>query len=183
MAIVATHLAASSGALTWVTMEWLGRGKPSVLGLISGAVAGLGTVTAASGYILPWHGVVIGIAAGAVCFFASTEIKRWLGYDNSLDVFGVHGVGGALGTILTGVFATASVSMGPDAPAGYPGLLEGNAHQVVTQLYGVGVTVAYCAVVTSAILAAVSLMTPLRVHPRSEFEGLDIAEHGKSIHA
>jgi Amt family ammonium transporter len=183
MAIVATHLAASSGALTWVTMEWLGRRKPSVLGLISGAVAGLGTVTAASGYILPWHGVVIGIAAGAVCFFASTELKRWLGYDDSLDVFGVHGVGGALGTILTGVFATAAVSMGPDVPAGYPGLLEGNAHQVVTQLYGVGVTVAYCAAVTSAILAAVSLVTPLRVHPRSEFEGLDIAEHGESIHA
>ncbi len=97
-------------------------------------------------------------------------------------MFGVHGVGGALGTILTGVFATASVSMGPDAPAGYPGLLEGNAHQVVTQLYGVGVTVAYCAVVTSVILLVVSLVTPLRVHPRSEIEGLDIAEHGESIH-
>ncbi len=133
MAIVATHLAASCGALTWIVMEWLTRGKPSVLGVISGAVAGLGTVTAASGYILPWHGAVIGIIAGAVCFFASTEIKRLLGYDDFLDVFGVHGVGGILGTLLTGVFATAAVSAGPDAPAGYSGLLEGNFQQVITQ--------------------------------------------------
>ena len=182
MAIVATHLAASAGALTWVTIEWLARGKPSVLGLISGAVAGLGTVTAASGYILPWHGLVIGILAGAGCFFASTAIKRWLGYDDSLDVFGVHGVGGILGTTLTGVFATAAVSAGPDAPNGYPGLLEGNAQQLLIQLYGVGVTVVYCAVVTSVILLVVAVLTPLRVHPRSEIEGLDIAEHGKSIH-
>src|SRR5664279_1627862 len=91
MAIVSTHLAASAGALTWVGMEWLSRGRPSVLGLISGAVAGLGTVTAASGYILPWHGLVIGILAGATCFYASTAIKRRLGYDDSLDVFGVRG--------------------------------------------------------------------------------------------
>jgi ammonium transporter, Amt family len=182
MAIVATHLAASAGALTWVGMEWITRGKPSVLGLISGAVAGLGTVTAASGYILPWHGLVIGILAGATCFFASTAIKRWLGYDDSLDVFGVHGVGGILGTTLTGVFATASVSAGPDAPNGYTGLLEGNAQQLLIQLYGVGVTVVYCAVVTSIILLVVAVLTPLRVHPRSEIEGLDIAEHGESIH-
>jgi ammonium transporter, Amt family len=183
MAIVATHLAASAGALSWGGMEWITRGKPSVLGLISGAVAGLGTVTAASGYILPWQGAVIGVLAGAVCFFASTEIKRWLGYDDSLDVFGVHGVGGILGTTLAGVFATAAVSAGPDAPNGYPGLLEGNAHQVLIQLYGVGVTVAYCAVVTLVILLVVAALTPLRVHPRSEIEGLDIAEHGESIHA
>jgi Amt family ammonium transporter len=183
MAIVATHLAASSGALTWMAMEWLSRGKPSVLGVISGAVAGLGTVTAASGYILPWHGAVIGVIAGAVCFYASTSIKRWLGYDDSLDVFGVHGVGGVLGTILTGVFATAAVSAGPDAPNGYSGLLEGNVQQLLTQLFGVGVTVAYCAAATLAILLVVSLFTPLRVEKRSEVEGLDIAEHGESIHA
>ena len=133
-AIVATHLAASAGALTWMGIEWYLRGKPSVLGLISGAVAGLGTVTAASGYILPWHGAVIGILAGAVCFFASTEIKRMLGYDDSLDVFGVHGVGGILGTLLTGVFAAASVSVSADTPAGLPGLLEGNPGQLLIQL-------------------------------------------------
>jgi Amt family ammonium transporter len=98
-------------------------------------------------------------------------------------VFGVHGVGGILGTTLTGVFATAAVSARPDAPNGYPGLLEGNAHQVLIQLYGVGVTVAYCAAATSIILLAVAALTPLRVHPRSEIEGLDIAEHGESIHA
>jgi ammonium transporter, Amt family len=183
MAIVATHLAASSGALTWMAMEWLSRGKPSVLGVISGAVAGLGTVTAASGYILPWQGAVIGVIAGVVCFFASTSIKRWLGYDDSLDVFGVHGVGGMLGMVLTGVFATAAVSAGPDAPNGYSGLLEGNAHQLLTQLYGIGVTVAYCAVATSLILLVVAMITPLRVEKRSEIEGLDIAEHGESIHA
>ena len=126
--------------------------------------------------------MVIGIIAGAVCFYASTAIKRWLGYDNSLDVFGVHGVGGILGTLLAGVFATAAVSAGADAPNGYSGLLEGNAQQLLIQLYGVGVTVAYCAVATSIILLAVSVLTPLRVHPGSEMEGLDIAEHGKSIH-
>jgi ammonium transporter, Amt family len=183
MAIVATHLAASSGALTWSAMEWLSRGKPSVLGVISGAVAGLGTVTAASGYILPWHGAVIGVMAGAVCFFASTSIKRWLGYDDSLDVFGVHGVGGVLGTVMTGVFATAAVSVGPDAPNGYSGLLEGNVQQLLTQLFGVGVTIAYCAVATLVILLVVSIVTPLRVEKRNEVEGLDIAEHGESIHA
>jgi ammonium transporter, Amt family len=183
MAIVATHLAASSGALTWSAMEWISRGKPSVLGVISGAVAGLGTVTAASGYILPWHGAVIGVIAGAVCFYASTSIKGWLGYDDSLDVFGVHGVGGVLGTTLTGVFATAAVSAGADAPNGYSGLLEGNVHQLLVQLYGIGVTVAYCAVATLLILLAVSIITPLRVEKRSEIEGLDIAEHGESIHA
>ncbi len=183
MAIVATHLAASSGALTWVVMEWLSRGRPSVLGLISGAVAGLGTVTAASGYILPWQGAAIGVIAGALCFFASTSIKRWLGYDDLLDVFGVHGVGGVLGTVLTGVFATAAVSAGPDAPNGYSGLLEGNVQQLLTQLYGVGVTIAYCAAATLLILLAVAIVTPLRVEKRSEIEGLDIAEHGESIHA
>jgi Amt family ammonium transporter len=183
MAIVATHLAASSGALTWCAMEWISRGKPSVLGVISGAVAGLGTVTAASGYILPWHGALIGVIAGAVCFYASTSIKSRFGYDDSLDVFGVHGVGGVLGTTLTGVFATASVSIAADAPAGYSGLLEGNFHQLLVQLYGIGVTVAYSAVATLVILLLVSAIMPLRVDKRREMEGLDIAEHGESIHA
>ena len=137
-AIVATHFAASAGALTWMGLEWYLRGKPSVLGLISGAVAGLGTVTAASGYILPWHGAVIGVFAGGVCFFASTELKRILGYDDSLDVFGVHGVGGILGTLLTGVFAVASVSVSADTPTGLPGLLEGNPGQLLIDLMASG---------------------------------------------
>src|SRR5213079_1047562 len=136
-AIVATHLAASMGALTWMVLEWWTRGKPSVLGLISGAVAGLGTITPASGFVLPWHGVVIGLAAGAFCFWACTWLKLRIGYDDSLDVFGVHGVGGATGTLLTGVFAVAALSASPDSPEGSPGLLEGNARQVLIQLYAV----------------------------------------------
>ena len=97
-------------------LEWWTRGKPSVLGMISGAVAGLGTITPASGFVLPWHGVIIGMIAGAVCFWACTWLKRRLGYDDSLDVFGVHGVGGATGTLLTGVFAVAALSASPDTP-------------------------------------------------------------------
>src|SRR5215216_4886649 len=109
MAIVATHLAACTGALMWMTMEWQTRGKPSVLGMISGAIAGLGTITPASGYVLPWHAVVIGALAGLVCFWACTSLKQRLRYDDSLDVFGVHGVGGLTGTMLAGVFATTAI--------------------------------------------------------------------------
>src|SRR5262245_46064980 len=115
-AITATHLAASTGALTWMFLEWWTRGKPSVLGLITGAIAGLGAITPASGFVLPWHGVVIGLIAGAICFWACTWLKLRIGYDDSLDVFGVHGIGGATGTLLTGVFAVAALSAGPDAP-------------------------------------------------------------------
>ena len=106
-AIAATHLAACAGALTWAAIEWATRRKPSVLGMISGAVAGLGTITPASGYVEPWHGIVIGIIAGALCFWACTSLKQRLNYDDLLDVFGVHGVGGLTGTFLAGVFATA----------------------------------------------------------------------------
>src|SRR5213080_560663 len=118
LAIVSTHLAACMGALTWMALEWWTRGKPSVLGIISGAVAGLGTITPASGFVLPWHGIVIGLIAGAVCFWACTWFKLRCGYDDSLDVFGVHGCGGATGTLLTGVFAVAALSVSPDSPAG-----------------------------------------------------------------
>src|SRR5262249_59267490 len=124
-AIVATHLAASTGALTWMALEWWTRGKPSVLGMISGAVAGLGTITPASGFVLPWQGVVIGLIAGSFCFWACTWLKLKCGYDDSLDVFGVHGVGGATGTLLTGVFAVAALSVRPETPGGSPGLIEG----------------------------------------------------------
>ena len=126
VAIVATHLAACAGAIVWSAIEWIERGKPSVLGMISGAVAGLGTITPASGFVLPWHGVVIGAVAGAVCYVCCTAIKQKFKYDDSLDVFGVHGVGGILGTLAAGVFATASVSISPDTPTGLPGLLDGN---------------------------------------------------------
>ena len=150
MAIVATHLAASAGALTWMALEWKDRGKPSVLGIISGAIAGLGTITPASGFVLPWHGIVIGIVAGGGCYWACTKLKLWLGYDDSLDVFGVHGVGGVIGVTLTGVFATAAISIDPaSAPNGLPGLIEGNPRQVLIQIVGVLVTVAWSGVCTA----------------------------------
>src|SRR5712692_7189102 len=135
-AIVATRLAASTGALTWMFLEWWTRGKPSVLGMISGAVAGLGTITPASGFVLPWQAVVIGLFAGCLCFWACTSLKLRLGYDDSLDVFGVHGVGGATGTLLTGVFAVAAVSASSDT-IGFSGLIEGNPRQLLVQLYAI----------------------------------------------
>ncbi len=180
-AIVATHLAASAGALTWMLLEWWTKGKPSVLGIISGAVAGLGTITPASGFVLPWHGIVIGMAAGAVCFWACTRLKHALGYDDSLDVFGVHGVGGAVGTLLTGVFATAAVSITPDAPAGNPGLIDGNPVQVLIQLCGVVATVAWSALATFALLRAIDYFVPLRVSKESEVDGLDLSQHGEAL--
>ncbi len=180
-AIVATHLAAAAGALTWMALEWWTRGKPSVLGMISGAIAGLGTITPASGFVLPWQGVIIGIVAGALCFWACTWLKRRLGYDDSLDVFGVHGVGGATGTLLAGVFAVAAISAAPDVPAGFPGLLEGNPRQVLIQLYGIAVTLVWSGVLTFVVLKVVELMVPLRVSQQHEIEGLDITQHGESL--
>ncbi|PWB63634.1 MAG: ammonia channel protein [Bradyrhizobiaceae bacterium] len=182
MAIVATHLAASAGALTWMFLEWMERRKPSVLGFISGAIAGLGTITPASGFVLPWHGIVIGLLAGAVCYWACTKLKLWLGYDDSLDVFGVHGVGGILGTTLTGVFAVAAVSATAGA-AGTAGLLYGNPGQLLTQLYGVAVTVAWVAVATFVLLKVIDLIIGLRVSSETEQIGLDITQHGESIHS
>lgn len=173
-AIVATHLAASTGALTWMALEWWTRRKPSVLGMISGAVAGLGTITPASGFVLPWHGVIIGLIAGAICFWGCTKLKQMLGYDDSLDVFGVHGIGGFTGTLLTGVFATAAV--GETA-----GLLEGNGRQVLIQLYGIAVTLAWSGIVTFVLLKAVDFFVPLRVKQQDEVEGLDVTQHGEAL--
>jgi ammonium transporter, Amt family len=183
MAIVATHLAASAGALTWMALEWGSRGKPSVLGFISGAIAGLGTITPASGYVLPWHGIVIGIAAGCFCYWACTKLKLWLGYDDSLDVFGVHGVGGATGVVATGIFATAAISIDPATPAGLPGLIDGNPGQVVKQIVGAVVTIVWSGVCTFVILKVVGFITELRVTPEAEQMGLDVSQHGESIHS
>jgi ammonium transporter, Amt family len=180
-AIVATHLAACMGALTWMVLEWWTRGRPSVLGMISGAVAGLGTITPASGYVLPWHGIVIGLIAGSVCFWACTKLKQALGYDDSLDVFGVHGIGGATGTLLTGVFAAAAVSMSPETPAGNAGLIEGNPTQVLIQLYGIAATLVWSGVGTFVLLKVIGLIVPLRVSQQSEIEGLDVTQHGEAL--
>jgi Amt family ammonium transporter len=178
-AIVATHLAASSGALTWMILEWGTRGKPSVLGMISGAVAGLGTITPASGFVLPWHGLLIGIIAGAACFWACTRLKQIVGYDDSLDVFGVHGVGGATGTLLAGVFASAMVSAGPGT--GNSGLIEGNPGQVLIQLYGIATIGLWSAVATFILLKLIEIFLPLRVSKESEIEGLDVTQHGEAL--
>jgi ammonium transporter, Amt family len=181
MAIVATHLAASAGVLAWMACEWATRNKPSVLGMISGAIAGLGTITPASGFVTPMPAILIGLIAGGVCFWACTALKQRLGYDDSLDVFGIHGVGGMLGTLLTGVFAVGALSATDASPAGMQGLLEGNAKQVVIQLYGVVVTLVWSGAVTFVLLKVVDLMVPLRVTPQQEVEGLDITQHGESL--
>ena len=174
MAIVSTHLAASAGAFTWMVLEWWTRGKPSVLGMISGAVAGLGTITPASGFVLPWHGIVIGLVAGAICFWACTKLKQKLGYDDSLDVFGVHGVGGITGTLLCGVFAVAAV--GETA-----GLLEGNPSQLLYQVYGIVAVAVWSGVGTVILLKVIEFMVPLRVSKQSEIEGLDVTQHGEAL--
>ena len=173
-AILATHLAACSGVLTWMLLEWFDRGKPSVLGIVSGAVAGLGTITPASGFVLPWHGIVIGIAAGAICYWACTRLKMKLGYDDSLDVFGVHGIGGATGTILAGVFATAAVG---DSS----GLIEGTSKLVLSQLYGVGVTLVWSGLATFVLLKVIGFFLPLRVRDEDERMGLDLSLHGEAL--
>jgi len=175
MAIVATHLAASAGVLAWMTCEWWTRGKPSVLGMISGAIAGLGTITPASGFVTPMVAILIGLIAGAVCFWACTVFKLRAGYDDSLDVFGIHGVGGLMGTLLVGIFATAAVSGGP------AGLLEGNGKQFLIQCYGVAVTLVWSGAVTWILLKVIDAMLPLRVTPQQEVEGLDITQHGESL--
>jgi ammonium transporter, Amt family len=181
MAIVSTHLAASAGAFTWMALEWWTRGKPSVLGMISGAVAGLGTITPASGFVLPMQGMLIGIIAGAICFWACTWLKLKAGYDDSLDVFGVHGIGGLTGTFLAGVFAVSALSANPELPGGVRGLLEGNPQQVLAQLYGIVVTLVWSGVLTFVILKVISAIVPLRVKQEDEVMGLDVSLHGEAV--
>ena len=181
MAIVSTHLAASTGAFTWMALEWWTRGKPSVLGMISGAVAGLGTITPASGFVLPMQAVLIGLIAGALCFWACTWLKTKIGYDDSLDVFGVHGLGGLTGTLLAGVFAVGALSVSPELPGGAPGLLEGHPQQVVAQLYGIAVTIVWSGVMTFIILKAIEFIVPLRVRKEDEVMGLDVTQHGEAL--
>ncbi|MDU3132471.1 ammonium transporter [Bradyrhizobium sp.] len=174
MAILTTHLAACAGAVTWGALEWSTRRKPSVLGMISGAVAGLGTITPASGFVAPWHGLVIGALAGIICYWACTSLKHRFNYDDSLDVFGVHGIGGLTGTVLAGVFATAAIG-------GTAGLIEGNPKQLAAQLYGVAVTLVWSGGVTWGLLKLVSIFVPLRVSREQELEGLDISQHGEAL--
>jgi ammonium transporter, Amt family len=172
-AFVATHLAAAAGTVAWAGMEWVIRGKPSILGACSGAVAGLVCVTPACGSCSPIGGICLGIIAGVGCYVACTSVKNKFGYDDSLDAFGVHGVGGLLGALFTGVFATQSVK------PGFPGLLEGNAQQMVAQVIAAGAAIVWAVVVTAVIIKVVDAVLGLRVSQKSEVEGLDIGEHGE----
>jgi Amt family ammonium transporter len=142
--------------------------------MISGAVAGLGTITPASGFVAPWAGIVIGVTAGIVCFWACTWLKIRFKYDDSLDVFGVHGIGGITGTLLCGVFAAKAIGE-------TSGLIENNPQQVLTQFYGVAITFAWTAVVTFVLLKLVGAFAPLRVSLQQELEGLDISQHGEAL--
>ncbi len=174
MAMVVTQVATAAAALAWMFAEWMGKGKPSVLGIASGAVAGLVAITPASGFVGPMGALAIGLVSGVLCFWGATSLKRMLGYDDSLDAFGVHGVGGIVGAILTGVFAVKSIG-------GTAGLLEGNAAQVGVQLVGVLATIGYTAVATFIILKVVDMVVGLRVSEEQEREGLDLSLHGERV--
>ena len=181
MAIVSTHLAACAGAITWMALEWYLRRKPSVLGMISGAVAGLGTITPASGFVMPMQAVMIGLIAGVVCFWACTWLKIKLGYDDSLDVFGVHGICGVTGSLLAGVLATGALSATPELPGGVSGLFEGNPHLLWAQIFGVAVTALWSGALTFVILKVISIFVPLRVGHEDEVMGLDVSQHGEAL--
>jgi Amt family ammonium transporter len=164
-------------AMSWMFAEWMTRGKPSVLGIISGAVAGLVAITPASGFVDPVGALVIGIAAGVICYWASTSLKKMVGYDDSLDAFGVHAIGGIIGALLTGVFATMAVNGAAD-PVGW---IDGNAGQVITQIKGIAVTIVYDAIVSLVILKAIDMTLGLRVSEDIEREGLDLGLHGEVV--
>ncbi|MFZ9193661.1 MAG: ammonium transporter [Candidatus Fonsibacter ubiquis] len=172
MAMLVTQVAAASAGIAWMLAEWFtGEKKPSLLGLCSGAVAGLVAITPAAGFVTPVSAFFIGLIAGVLCFLACTKLKSALGYDDALDVFGIHAFGGAIGAVLTGVFATKAIG----------GEVEGGFDQVKLQLLGVAVTVIYTTVVTYIILKVVNLITPLRASDTEEREGLDLSQHGEQI--
>jgi Amt family ammonium transporter len=175
MAILVTHISAATAALVWMSLEWVKYGKPSVLGVVTGMVAGLGTVTGASGYISPAGGFVIGLVAGLSCFYATNFIKRGLKIDDSLDVFPVHGVGGIIGTLLAGVFA--SPNIGIFSGYGFSAGIENMGVQFGIQTIGVLATFIYTAVLTWGILKLVDFMVGLRVTQEEEMQGLDITQH------
>jgi Amt family ammonium transporter len=181
-AFVATHFGAAAATLTWLAAEWIHSGKPSVLGGISGCVAGLVAITPASGFVKPFPAMLIGGAAGIVCYLMVTKLKPKFGYDDALDAFGVHGAGGTLGAILTGVFATSAINDALKDPAGKPvplGLVDGNGGQVVNQLIGVGISWVLAIVGTLIILKIVDATVGLRVSKEDEIQGLDTSMHNE----
>jgi Amt family ammonium transporter len=170
MAMAVTQIATAAAALGWMSAEWIFKGKPSVLGIASGAVAGLVAITPASGFVGPVGSLVIGLAAGVICFWAATSLKHMIGYDDSLDAFGVHAIGGIVGALLTGLFAVESI-----------GGTAGSMGQLFIQAKGVAITIAYTAVMTYIILKVLDMVMGLRVTEEQEREGLDIALHGERV--
>jgi Amt family ammonium transporter len=181
-AFVATHFAAAAAAIGWSAAEWVRNGKPSVLGAISGAVAGLVAITPAAGFVGPMSAIVIGFVAGAFCFWMVAKVKARFGYDDSLDAFGVHGAGGTLGALLTGVFSVSSINpIFKDAQGNAlaSGLFEGNAHQLLNQCVGVVIGWVIAIVGTLVILKVVDVVVGLRVPEDEEIQGLDLTQHGE----
>jgi Amt family ammonium transporter len=174
MAMTVTQIATAVAGFSWMLVEWIARGKPTVIGICSGAVAGLVAITPASGFVGPVGAMCIGVAAGVLCYWGVTGLKRILGADDALDAFGVHGVGGIVGALLTGVFAI-------EQYGGTAGLLEGNAGQLLNQVYGVVIVFVYDAVVSLIILKVLDAIIGLRVSGDVEREGLDIALHGETV--
>ena len=176
MAMANTQIATAAAALSWMVVEWIIGGKPSVLGMLSGAVAGLVAITPAAGFVAPDGGLYIGLIAGAVCYLSSVWLKKFFGYDDSLDAFGVHGVGGATGALLTGFFALKAINSAGS------GVIDGNPGQMIIQLTGIAYTGIYCAIATFVILMAVQFTIGLRVSKEEEMEGLDLTQHGETVH-
>ena len=175
MAMAATQIAAAAAAMAWLLVEWRLRGKPTVLGMTSGAVAGLVAITPAAGFVDPMGALIIGTAAGIICFWASIYLKNRLGYDDSLDAFGVHAMGGIVGALLTGVFTVKAIG-------GTAGALEGHLAQLWIQAKGVGITVIYDAIVSYLLLKGIDYAIGLRVTEDEEREGLDITQHGEQVY-
>jgi len=181
-AFVNTHFGAAAAAVAWSIAEWIHRGKPSALGAISGAVAGLVAITPAAGFVQPMSALIIGAAAGVFCFLMVVKVKSWFGYDDSLDAFGVHGVGGTLGAILTGIFASSAINPIFKDAHGNPlpsGAVDGNWHQVLNQFVGIAIAWVISIVGTLILLKVVDLVIGLRVTTEDEVEGLDLTQHGE----
>jgi Amt family ammonium transporter len=176
-AFVVTNTCAAAAALSWVIAEWIDHGKPTTLGIVSGAVAGLVAITPAAGFVTPVASVIMGILVGPICYWAVSRLKEKLGYDDSLDAFGIHGVGGTFGALATGVFATTLVNS-----AGADGLLYGNPHQLLTQLFAVVATWIFAGVGTFILLKVISLFTSLRASEEDEEAGLDATQHGEDAY-
>ncbi|MFT9068361.1 MAG: ammonium transporter [Acetobacter syzygii] len=177
MAMAATQIAAAGAGVSWMLVEWLRSGKPTVLGVISGAVGGLVAITPAAGFVLPGSALIIGLITGVVCYWGATSLKHMMGYDDSLDAFGVHGTGGIVGALLTGLFAYGPLSATDANPTG----IVGSVHQLIVQCEAVIVTIVWCAIASFIILKAVDLVIGLRVTPDQELEGLDMSLHGERI--